>query len=121
MKEVHQAPCRSTAFTLQALTEKLGKVKLKDITRERVIQFGKERAREGAGPVTTSMDIGYLELVIAHAAAVHGIATRVEPVDLARIALRRLGRVGKRRERDADPSRSNWVGLSSTSNLIRGS
>jgi hypothetical protein len=48
------------------------------------------------------MGIGYLELVISHAAAVHGIATRVEPVDLARIALRRLGFI-EGRERDRRP------------------
>ena len=104
MKEVNQAPRRSKAFTLAALKEKLGKVKLKDITRERVIQFGKDRAKEGAGAVTISMDVGYLKLVVSHAAAVHGIAVAVEPIDLARIALKRLGLVGKGRERDRRPT-----------------
>ena len=104
MKEVNQAPRRSKAFTLEALKKKLGKVKVKDITRERVIQFGKDRAKEGAGAVTISMDIGYLKLVVSHAAAVHGIAVQVEPIDLARIALKRLGLVGKGRERDRRPT-----------------
>jgi len=99
MKEVNKAPCRSKAFTLEALKEKLGKVKLKDVTRERVIQFGKDRAREDAGAVTISMDIGYLKLVVAHAAAVRGIAVQVEPIYLARIALKRLGLVGKSADR----------------------
>src|SRR5450631_4273717 len=104
MKEVNKAPRRSKAFTLEALKVKLGNVKLKDITRERVIQFGKDRAKDGAGAVTISMDIGYLKLVVSHAAAVHGIAVQVEPVDLARIALKRLGLVGKARERDRRPT-----------------
>jgi hypothetical protein len=99
MKEVNKAPCRSKAFTLEALKEKLGKVKLKDVTRERVTQFGKDRAREDAGAVTISMDIGYLKLVVAHAAAVRGIAVQVEPIYLARIALKRLGLVGKSADR----------------------
>ena len=76
MKEVKKAPRRSKAFTLEALKEKLGKVRIKDLTRERVIQFGRDRANEGAGAVTIGMDIGYLKLVVSHAAAVHGIAVR---------------------------------------------
>jgi len=104
MKEVLRAPRRSKAFTLDALNTKLGKLKLKDLTRERLIQFGKDRAKEGAGPVTISMDIGYIKLVVSHAAAVHGVRVQVEPIDLARIALKRLGLVGKGRERDRRPT-----------------
>lgn len=104
MKEVRRAPRRSKAFTLDALQTKLGKVRLKELTRERLIQFGKDRAKEGAGPVTIGMDIGYIKLVVSHAAAVHGISVQVEPIDLARIALKRLGLVGKGRERDRRPT-----------------
>src|SRR3984893_9741097 len=104
MKEVKKAPRRSKAFTLEALKEKLGKVRIKDLTRERVIQFGRDRANEGAGAVTIGMDIGYLKLVVSHAAAVHGIAVQIEPIDLGRIALKRLGLVGKGRERDRRPT-----------------
>lgn len=50
MSEVGKAPRRSKAFMLEALRQKLGHVKLKDLTRERLIQFGKDRAKEGAGP-----------------------------------------------------------------------
>src|SRR3546814_6605618 len=89
MREVGKAPRRSKRFTLNALKARLGKVKLKDLTRERLIQFGKDRAKEGAGPVTLSADLGYLKLVLTHAAAVHGVDVKVEPVDLARVALDR--------------------------------
>lgn len=75
-------------------------------TRKRAIQFGRERAREGAGPVTIGMDIGYLKLVVSHAAAVHGIPIQVEPINLARIALKRLGLIAKVRERDRRPTQS---------------
>lgn len=104
MKEVRKVPRRTKAFTLSALKEKLGKLRLKDLTRERVIQFGKDRAREGAGAVTISMDIGYLKLVVTHAAAVHGVLISPEPIDLGRVALKRSGLAGKSRERDRRPT-----------------
>ena len=44
------------------------------------IQFGKDRAKEGVGPVTISMDIGYIKPVVSHAAAVHGVRVQVEPI-----------------------------------------
>ncbi|MFX8496864.1 hypothetical protein ABTL88_19375, partial [Acinetobacter baumannii] len=73
MLEVGKPMRRSKSFVMEALKAQLGTVKLKELTRERLIQFGKDRARQGAGPVTISMDIGYLKLVVSHAAAVHGI------------------------------------------------
>ncbi len=60
-----------------------------------MVKFGRKRAAEGAGPVTVSMDIGVIRLAMSHAAAVHGLLVPVEPVDLARIALKRLGLIGK--------------------------
>ena len=42
------------------------------------------RAVESAGPVTLSVDIGIIKLVLQHAAAVHGLWVSVEAVDLAR-------------------------------------
>lgn len=104
MREVGKVLRRSKRFTLDALKAKLGKVKLKDLTRERLIQFGKERAKEGAGPVTLTADVGYLKLVLTHAAAVHGLDVKVEPVDLARVALKRLGLIGKSRQRERRPT-----------------
>ncbi|WP_368562477.1 site-specific integrase [Pseudoxanthomonas sp. UTMC 1351] len=104
MCEVGKAPRRSKQFTLDALKAKLGTVKHRDLTRERLIQFGKDRAKEGAGPVTLSSDFGYLKLVLTHAAAVHGVDVTVEPVDLARVALKRLGLIGKSRQRDRRPT-----------------
>lgn len=82
LKEVGKAPRRSKAFTLDALQSKLGLIKIGDLTRERLIQFGKDRAKEGAGGVTVGMDIGYIKLVISHAAAVHGI--EVSPASRSR-------------------------------------
>ncbi|MCV6594036.1 MAG: tyrosine-type recombinase/integrase [Silicimonas sp.] len=43
-------------------------------------------------------------MIITHAAAVHGLDFSPEPVDLARVALKRLGLIGKGTERDRRPS-----------------
>ena len=106
MAEVGKAPRRSKAAVMKALKADLGRVRLKDLTRERLIEFGKARARNGAGPVTLSIDLGYVRTVIVHAAAVHGVEMSVESVTLARAALKRLGLIGKGRERDRRPSAS---------------
>ena len=104
LKEVGRAPGRSKDATLQMLRRDLGKLKFVDLSRERLIQFGRDRAAAGAGPVTISMDIGAIRLVMSHAAAVQGVPVKIEPIDLARIALKRLGLVGKSNERDRRPT-----------------
>jgi integrase len=104
MKGVGRAPRRSKDATLQALNAQLGGLRLDELTRERFIQFGRDRARRGAGPVTVNIDFSYIRLVISHAAAVHGVAVSPEPVELARIALKRLGIIGKSRARERRPT-----------------
>ena len=62
------------------------------------------RADQGAGPVPLRIDIGVTKMIITHAAAVHGLDIFPEPVDLARVALKRLGLIGKGTERDRRPT-----------------
>ena len=50
------------------------------------------------------MELGYIRTVLVHASAVHGVAISLEPVDLARVALKRLGLVGKGQERNRRPT-----------------
>jgi integrase len=95
---------RSKAARLDFLAERLGKLRLAELDRERLIEFGKERSSEGAGPVTLGIDLGYIKTILAHAAAVHGVVVSTEGVDLARIALGRLGLVGRGNERDRRPT-----------------
>lgn len=104
MKEVGNPPGRSKTATLEMLQRELGAMRINAIDRERLIRFGRDRAKQGAGPVTLGQDIGAIKLVIAHAAAVHGLEVSVEPVQMARIALKRLGLIGKGRERDRRPT-----------------
>ncbi|WP_323041678.1 hypothetical protein [Gemmobacter sp.] len=95
---------RSKAASLEFLSARLGKLKPSELDREKLIEFGKERAKEGAGPVTLSIDLGYIKTILSHAAAVHGVFASTEGIDLARIALTRLGLVGKSNERDRRPT-----------------
>jgi integrase len=104
MCDVGKAPLRSKAATLEMLKRQLGKCNMVSLDRERLIRFGRDRAAQGAGPVTVGIDIGMIKLILAHAAAVHGLPVKVEPIDLARIALKRLGLVGKGHERDRRPT-----------------
>jgi integrase len=104
MAAVGKAPRRSKAATLKMLKRKLGRLKWLELDRDRLIKFGRARSAEGCGPVTLGIDIGTIKLVLSHAAAVHGLPVRVEPVDLARIALKRLHLIGKGKERDRRPT-----------------
>jgi integrase len=104
LKEVGKPIGRSKAASLTLLEKRLGRLRLPDLDRARLIQFGKERAREGAGPVTLGIDLGYIKTILSHAAAVHGVTLSIEPVALARVALARLSLVGKGSERDRRPT-----------------
>ena len=54
--------------------------------------------------MTLGIDIGVIKMIITHAAALRGLDISPEPVDLARVALKRLGLIGKGTERDRRPS-----------------
>jgi integrase len=104
LQEVGKRIGRSKTASLIFLEGRLGRFKLPELDRERLIQFGKERAQEGAGPATLGIDLGYIKTILSHAAAVHGIVISTESINLARIALARLGLVGKGDERDRRPT-----------------
>jgi hypothetical protein len=90
MKEVRKAPGRSKHVTLEMLKRRLGRKTVVEMDRECVIKFGRARANEGAGPTPLGIDVGVIKLVMQHAAAVHGLPVQIEPIDLGRIALKRL-------------------------------
>jgi integrase len=104
MQEVGRPPRRSKAAVLEALKESLGTVKLPQLNRERLIEFGRKRAKQGAGPATLAIDFAFIRTVATHAAAVHGIEVSAEEVRLARFALKHLSLVGKSGERDRRPT-----------------
>lgn len=86
MCDVGKSPRRSKAAALAMLQRHLGKCNIAALDRERLIRFGRDRAAQGAGPMTLGIDIGFVKLILAHAAAVHGLPVKVKPVDLARMA-----------------------------------
>lgn len=104
MAEVGKAARRSKEATLKRLQTDFGAVSLTALTREWVIEFGRSRAKAGAGPVTVAMDLSYLGTILEHSAAVYGYAVPTEQLRLGRIALLRLGLVGKSHERDRRPT-----------------
>lgn len=104
MTEVGKPIRRSKAAVLEALKVSLGRVKIQDLTRERLIEFGKKRAKQGAGSSTLAIDFSFIRTVFSHAAAVHGIEVSAENVRLARIALKHLDLIGNGNERDRRPT-----------------
>jgi len=50
MREVGKPPRRSKAAVMASLKTELGTVKLPSLNRERLIEFGRKRAKQGAGP-----------------------------------------------------------------------
>ncbi len=88
-------PTRAGAATPATLRRDLGKEKIGHLDRDKLIEFGRKRADQGAGPVTLGIDTGVIKMILTHAAAVHGLEIRVDGVDLARVALKRPGLIGK--------------------------
>jgi hypothetical protein len=113
MVAVGTSPRRSKAANVRMLQRDLGTVRISTVDRERLIQYGRARSEAGAGPVTLGIDIGTIGLVLSHAAAVHGLPVSTEQVALARIALKRLGLIGKDIERDRRPTESEIDALES--------
>jgi len=104
LKEVGKPLRRSKRAVLNALKRDLGTTRISQLDRVTLIKYGKWRAKQGAGPVTLSVDLSYLRTILTHAAAVHGINVDTESVRLARTALSRLGLVGRSNERDRRPT-----------------
>lgn len=106
--EVGKAAQRSKERTLLRLQDDrdVGKVRLAHFTRERIIEFGRRRAKEGAGPSTLSIDLSLIGTVLEHASAVYGHKVQTEDLRLGRAALVRLGLVGRATERDRRPTQN---------------
>ncbi len=104
LNEVGKPLRRSKRHVLNRLRTELGDTPLSHLTREKLIQYGRQRAKEGAGPATVAVDISFVGTILTDAAAVHGVAVNAEAVRLARVALRRLGLVGTADERDRRPT-----------------
>jgi hypothetical protein len=56
LAQVGKTVRRSKSMVLRALHVSLGRVNLRDVTRYRLIEFGKKRAAQGAGSATLAID-----------------------------------------------------------------
>lgn len=106
MAEVGKPAQRSKEAALLRLQDDrdIGQLQASHLTREKVIEFGRRRAKEGAGPATLSIDLSFIGTVLEHASAIYGYTVPTEPLRLGRTALLRLGLVGKATERDRRPT-----------------
>jgi len=104
MAQVGRAARRSKEYTLDRLKASIGNVETSALTREFILEFGRKRAKEGAGPVTIAIDISYLGTVLQHASAVYGYKVPTEQLRLGRAALLHLGLIAKSKERNRRPT-----------------
>lgn len=111
MRDVGKPLRRSKNYSLNLLKDRLGHYPFHDMTRQRFVDFGRERAREGAGPATVGAEISYIKTILTHSAAVHGVSVSSEEIDLARVALSRLGIVGRSNERNRRPTEDELEAL----------
>ena len=61
MHEVGRPLRRSKHAVLAALKRDLGSAQIRELNRECLIEYGKQRAKKGAGPVTLAIDFSYSE------------------------------------------------------------
>jgi integrase len=116
LAELNRSVGRSKEHALFRIKEEIGKTRINDLTREFLVNFAKQRAMSGAGPVTISIDISFIGTMMEHAAAVHGIDVPVDQLRLARIALHRLGLVARANERDRRPTEQEIAQIIDTAN-----
>jgi integrase len=106
MADVGRAARRSKEYTLNRLKETLGNIRTSALTRESIVEFGRRRAKAGAGPVTVAVDISYLGTVLRHASAVYGYQVPTEQLRLGRAALVHLGLIATSNERNRRPTQA---------------
>ena len=104
MLEVGKIIRRSKRAVLESLKIALGGYRLEEITRPTLIEYGKKRAKKGAGSATPAVDFSFIGTLVTQAVAVHGISVFPEQVKLARVTLIRLDLIGNPSDRDRRPT-----------------
>ncbi len=95
---------RSKEHVLRRLKQDIGDTPIGELTKQALVAFGRQRAKEGAGPATLAIDFSFIGTVLTNAAAIHDVQVDPEQLRLARYALRRLGLIAKANERDRRPT-----------------
>ena len=64
LKEVGKPIRRSKQAVLESLKRDLGNTTIRNLNRSTLITYGKKRSKDGAGPVTLSVDLSYIGTVL---------------------------------------------------------
>lgn len=103
---------RTKTACLNMLSRELGEVPLREITRNRIVEYGRKRAAEhGAGPATIAQDLIYLRGILDAAAKRWDLPVDVEAVAAARALLGDEDLVGRPEERDRRPTDDELAAL----------
>lgn len=107
-ENVGKAYGRTKEWNIQLIEDRLGSVRLEEISVPVINAFIQKREREGAGPATNLQTLSYLRTVVRHGGALAGGGQAV-PVALATLgitcdALMHAGRIASSQERDRRPS-----------------
>jgi hypothetical protein len=70
MLEVGKKIRRSKSAVLESLKLTLGGYRLQEITRSMLIDYGKKRAKQGAGPATLAIDTSFIGTLLTLAAVI---------------------------------------------------
>jgi integrase len=95
---------RTKHAALQSFKRELGTIRLRDLTAQRLIRYGRDRHAAGAGPVTVAVDLSYIGTILRTARALWRLAVDDSAVTEARLALRMVGLVDRSRQRDRRPT-----------------
>lgn len=104
MAEVGKSVGRTKRLFLESVRPKLGKLRLRELTRANLIKYGRARALAGAAPATILFEISNIGAVLTHVEAVHGAFVRRDEFVLARKALQALGLMRRSRVRNRRPT-----------------
>lgn len=70
MSDVGKILRRSKSYSLRLLKARLGQHPFHELTRQRIVDYGRERSREGAGPATVGAEISYVKTILTHSGGV---------------------------------------------------
>jgi integrase len=91
MRQLGHTVGRTRRHLLERIRPSLGRLKLSEFTRPNLIEFGRSRARQSAGPATVLSNFSDIRAILTHVESVHGVRIPHEDFRLASVALRKLG------------------------------
>jgi integrase len=115
IENVPHAFGRTKVWNIEMIKDRLGALRLEELTVPAINTFIQKREREGAGPATNLQTLSYLRTVIRHGGALAGAGQAV-PVALATLgitcdALVHAGRIAPSKERSRRPTEEELIML----------